>query len=237
MDARSVPAPGADPSAEGPGRGRRAGVLAVQGAFDAHRRVLEALGAEVVEVRRPEDLDGLDALVLPGGESTTISKMLEFNGLLEPLDGLVRSGAAVLGTCAGMIVLARTIVDGRPDQRCIGAVDIDVRRNAFGRQQDSFETLLDIPGLGPAGADPAGLDPAGLDPAGPGEGAFPAVFIRAPVVVRVGRGVEVLATLPDDHGAGAGLPVLCRSGAVIVAAFHPELSGDDRLHRLLLAQT
>ncbi|MPY92062.1 MAG: pyridoxal 5'-phosphate synthase glutaminase subunit PdxT [Acidimicrobiia bacterium] len=216
MDVPAALGSHARPSADQPGAGQRVGVLAVQGAFDAHRRVLGRLGAEVVEVRRPEDVDHLDALVLPGGESTTISKMLEFNGLFEPLGAALRGGLRALGTCAGMIVLAGAILDGRADQRCLGALDIDVRRNAFGRQRDSFETDLDIAGIGP-------------EP-------FPAVFIRAPVVARVGPGVEVLARLPDDHGAGAGEPVLCRAGHVLVAAFHPELSEDDRLHRLLLAE-
>jgi 5'-phosphate synthase pdxT subunit len=189
----------------------------VQGAFDAHRRVLARLGAEVVEVRTADQLEGLDALVLPGGESTTMSKLLEFNQLFEPLRRAIGGGLATLGTCAGMIMLARTVLDGRADQRSLGLVDIDVRRNAFGRQRDSFETDLAVDGLGPP--------------------AFPAVFIRAPVVERLGPGVEVLASLPADHGPAAGQPVLCRAGRVLVAAFHPELSADDRLHRLLLAET
>jgi 5'-phosphate synthase pdxT subunit len=183
-------------------------VLAVQGAFAAHRDVLEALGAEVIEVRTPEDLARVEAIVVPGGESTTISMMLTFNGLLEPLRAaVVDHGLPALGTCAGMIVLARDILDGRDDQRCLGAIDLAVRRNAFGRQVDSFETDLAVEGL------------AG--------GPFPAVFIRAPVVAEVGPGVEVLAAVD-------GRPVLCRQGHVVVAAFHPELSGDDRLHRQLL---
>jgi pyridoxal 5'-phosphate synthase pdxT subunit len=186
----------------------RVGVLAVQGAFAAHRAVLVRLRAEVVEVRTPADLEGVEALVLPGGESTTISMLLGFNGLTEPLrETVVNRGMPALGTCAGMIVLARTILDGRDDQVALEAVDISVRRNAFGRQVDSFETDLEVEDL------------AG--------GPFPAVFIRAPVVEGVGQGVEVLATVD-------GRPVLCRQGAVLVAAFHPELSGDDRIHRLLL---
>ena len=162
----------------------------------------------MVEVRTPADLEGVEALVLPGGESTTISMLLGFNGLAEPLRrAVVDDGLPTLGTCAGMIVLARTILDGRDDQVGLDAIDIGVRRNAFGRQVDSFETDLRVEGL---------------------EGdAFPAVFIRAPVVEEVGPGVEVLAAVD-------GRPVLCRQGAVLVAAFHPELSGDDRLHRLLL---
>ena len=208
-------AAGAATVAERPGEGRRVGVLAVQGAFHAHVRVLRDLGAEVVEVRRPEHLVGLDAIVLPGGESTTISKMLDFNELHEPLAVELRRGLPALGTCAGMIVLAGAVLDGRADQRSLGAIDITVRRNAFGRQRDSFETALPVSGL--AGGD------------------FPAVFIRAPVVAEVGPGVEVLARLPGGGDRGAGDPVLCRQGPVVVASFHPELSDDDRVHRLLLA--
>jgi 5'-phosphate synthase pdxT subunit len=190
-------------------------VLAVQGAFAAHRAVLARLGGRVVEVRTPADLEGVEALVLPGGESTTISMLLGFNGLLEPLRrAIVEERRPTLGTCAGMIVLARTILDGRDDQVGLDVVDIAVRRNAFGRQVDSFEAELDIPALGAAGLD---------------GGPFPAVFIRAPVVEDVGPGVEVLAAVD-------GRPVLCRRDTVLVAAFHPELSGDDRLHRLLLDQ-
>jgi 5'-phosphate synthase pdxT subunit len=190
------------------GRPPRVGVLAVQGAFAAHRAVLVRLRAEAVEVRTPADLAAVEALVLPGGESTTISMLLGFNGLTEPLrEAVVKRGMPTLGTCAGMIVLARTILDGRDDQVALDAVDISVRRNAFGRQVDSFETDLEVEDLE--------------------GGPFPAVFIRAPVVEGVGPGVEVLATVD-------GRPVLCRQGAVLVAAFHPELSGDDRIHRLLL---
>jgi 5'-phosphate synthase pdxT subunit len=184
------------------------GVLAVQGAFAAHRAVLRRLGADVVEVRTPAELGRVDGLVLPGGESTTISMLLGFNGLTEPLRrAVVDEALPTFGTCAGMIVLARTVLDGRDDQSGLGAIDITVRRNAFGRQVDSFETDLDVDGL------------AG--------GPFPAVFIRAPAVEAVGPGVDVLASVD-------GRPVLCRQGNVVVGAFHPELSGDDRLHRLLL---
>jgi 5'-phosphate synthase pdxT subunit len=200
---------GADqPGAALPGLGHRIGVLAVQGAFAAHRNVLRRLGAEVVEVRTPDQLAEIEAIVLPGGESTTISMMLQFNDLLEPLRrAVVDEGLPTLGTCAGMIVLAAEILDGRDDQRCLGAVDISVRRNAFGRQVDSFECELVVNGMG--------------------ERPFPAVFIRAPVVAGVGPAVEVLAAIDGE-------PVLCRQGHVLVAAFHPELSGDDRLHRQLL---
>ena len=187
----------------------KVGVLALQGAVGRHADALTALGAAVVEVRTPDDLTGVDALVLPGGESTTVSRLLATSGLFEPVADRLAGGMPALGTCAGMILLAREVLDGRPDQRCFGALDVAVRRNAFGRQVDSFEAELDVSGLqGPP---------------------FPAVFIRAPVVERVGEGVEVLATV-DQH------PVLCRQGNVTVAAFHPELSGDLRLHRRFVSE-
>jgi len=181
----------------------KVGVLALQGAFAAHARCLRTLGAEPTEVRTPAQLAGIDALVLPGGESTTMSMLLESAELFEPLAERLGSGLPTLGTCAGMILLGSEIVDGRPDQRCLGAVDIAVRRNAFGRQVDSFEADLALDELE--------------------GGPFRAIFIRAPFVERAGEGVEVLATV-DGH------PVLCRQGAVTVAAFHPELSDDLRLH-------
>ena len=181
----------------------KVGVLALQGAFAAHARCLRTLGAEPREVRTPAHLDEVDALVLPGGESTTMSMLLESSGLFDPLADRLADGLPTLGTCAGMILLGSEILDGRADQRCFGAVDIAVRRNAFGRQVDSFEADLALADL-------------------PGE-PFRAIFIRAPFVERVGDAVEVLATV-DGH------PVLCRQGPVTVAAFHPELSDDHRLH-------
>jgi 5'-phosphate synthase pdxT subunit len=185
------------------------GVLALQGAFVAHAAALRALDAEPREVRTPEDLAAVDALVLPGGESTTMSLLLDSAGLVEPLAARLAGGMPTFGTCAGMILLGAEILDGRPDQRCFGAVDISVRRNAFGRQVDSFEADLAIEELdGPP---------------------FRAVFIRAPFVERAGPDVEVLATV-DGH------PVLCRQGAVTVAAFHPELSDDLRLHHRFLKE-
>jgi 5'-phosphate synthase pdxT subunit len=185
----------------------KVGVLALQGAFARHASVLRALGAETAEVRTPAQLEDVDALVLPGGESTTMSMLLESSGLFDPIAARLAAGMPALGTCAGMILLGAAILDGRPDQRCFGAVDIDVRRNAFGRQVDSFET--DLPVAGFAG------------------GPLHATFIRAPFVERVGEGVEVLATV-DGH------PVLCRQGPVLVAAFHPELGDDARLHERFL---
>ena len=186
----------------------KVGVLALQGASQRHAEALSALGAHPVEVRTPEDLNGIEGLVLPGGESTTMSRLLALSGLFEPIAERLAGGMPAFGTCAGLILLAGEVLDGRPDQRSFGVLDLAVRRNGFGRQVDSFETELDVDGV------------AG--------GRFPAVFIRAPVVERVGDGVEVLA-LVDTR------PVLCRQGAILAAAFHPELSDDLRLHRLFLA--
>jgi len=187
------------------------GVLALQGDFAEHATMLGSLGATVVEVRAPADFLGIEGLVLPGGESTTLSMLLDSSGLREPLARRLSDGMPVLGTCAGMILLAREIVGGRPDQVPFDVIDLAVRRNAFGRQVDSFEADLEV------------RDIAG--------GPMHAVFIRAPVVERVGDGVEVLASV---ELAGARRPVVCRSGAVTAVAFHPELSGDTRLHELLL---
>ncbi len=185
------------------------GVVALQGAFARHAEALAALGAEPIPVRTADDLAGVEAVVLPGGESTTMSRLLETSGLFDPLAERLADGMPALGTCAGMILLARDILDGRPDQRSFGAMDVAVRRNAFGRQVESFEADLPVDGL----------------PGGP----FPAVFIRAPVVERLGPGVEVLASVD-------GRPVLCRQGRVLAAAFHPELSGDLRLHQQFLTE-
>ncbi len=188
------------------------GILALQGAVEPHARSLTRLGARPVEVRTPADLDGVGALVLPGGESTTISMLLERQGLFDPLVERLEAGMPALGTCAGMILLAAEVLDGRADQRCAGAIDLVVRRNAFGRQVDSFETDLDI----------GAFTESGLDPT-----PFHAVFIRAPVVDSTGPAVEVLASVD-------GAPVLCRQGCVIVSSFHPELGDDLRIHQLLI---
>jgi pyridoxal 5'-phosphate synthase pdxT subunit len=187
----------------------KVGVLALQGAFREHREVLDALGVEAVEVRSPEQLGALDALILPGGESTTMSNLLDTAELRDPLTQLLADGLPVFGTCAGMILLAREVVDGRADQRSFGVIDVAVRRNAYGRQRDSFETALEVDGLT--------------------GGAFPGVFIRAPRIESVGEDVDVLAR-HDGHA------VLARTGAVWVASFHPELSGDLRLHEWFLAE-
>jgi 5'-phosphate synthase pdxT subunit len=199
----------------------KVGVLALQGASARHTAMLARLGALPVEVRSPADLADIDALVLPGGESTTISMLLESSGLFAPVAKRLAGGMPALGTCAGMILLGTDILDGRADQRSFGAIDIAVRRNAFGRQVDSFEADLDVAGL---------TARAGDHPApGAGGGPMHAVFIRAPVVESVGEGVEVLATV-------VGRPVLCRQGPVLVAAFHPELGDDPRLHELFLTE-
>lgn len=184
----------------------KVGVLALQGAFARHSEVLTGLGAVPLEVRTPGDLDAVDAMVVPGGESTTMSMLLESSGLRPSLTERLADGLPVLGTCAGMILLAVRVTDGRDDQRSFGAIDIDVRRNGYGRQVDSFEDQLSVTGL---------------------DGPFHGVFIRAPVVERVGSDVEVLATVD-------GVPVLCREGTVLVSSFHPEMSGDGRIHERFL---
>jgi 5'-phosphate synthase pdxT subunit len=184
----------------------RVGVLALQGDFREHANLLTSIGAEPVLVRKVAELDGIEALVIPGGESTTIGKLAERYGLLEPLRRTVRSGIPVLGTCAGLIFLAAGTTG--PAQIHLGVLDVVVERNAFGRQVDSFETALDI----------AGMD----EP-------LHAVFIRAPVVDKVGADVEVLASVGDN-------PVMVRQGAIVATSFHPELTGETRVHRLMLNQ-
>ena len=184
----------------------RIGVLALQGAVREHVTAIRAVGAEAVEVRLPRDLVDLDALILPGGESTTMRKLIDAYGLRQPILSMARAGAPILGTCAGMILLADRIADG--DEPVFAMLDVEVRRNGYGRQLDSFEADLSAPSLG--------------------EGPLHAVFIRAPMVTAVGPEVEVLATDPD------GRPVAVRQGSVIATAFHPELTDDRRLHGLLL---
>jgi pyridoxal 5'-phosphate synthase pdxT subunit len=182
------------------------GVLAMQGAYREHLRALEACGARTRPVRLRADLEGLDGLVIPGGESTSMQILLERMGLFDALRSAVNAGMPTLGTCAGMIMLARRITDGRDGQRGLDALDVAVRRNGYGRQVDSFEAPLDVRGLE--------------------GGPFPGVFIRAPLVEEAG-GVEVLAEL-DGH------PVAVRQGHVLALSFHPELSDDTRLHREFL---
>jgi pyridoxal 5'-phosphate synthase pdxT subunit len=185
----------------------KVGILALQGDVSEHAQALADLGADAVEVRTPQALAAVDALILPGGESTTMSKLLESSGLFDPIAARLDEGMPAFGTCAGMILLASEVLDGRADQRSFGVIDLSVRRNAFGRQVDSFEADLEVEGIG----------------------RVPAVFIRAPYVERAGESVEVLARV-DSH------PVLCRQGHVLAAAFHPELSGDLRLHELFLRE-
>ncbi|MBU0494575.1 MAG: pyridoxal 5'-phosphate synthase glutaminase subunit PdxT [Chloroflexi bacterium] len=187
----------------------RIGVLALQGAFIEHEHMLRRLGAEAVEVRLPAHLAGLHGLILPGGESTTVGKLAVTYGLLEPLQQLAREGLPMWGTCAGMILLAHESVDGMPGQPLIGGMDITVRRNAFGRQVDSFEAAIDVPVLGPP--------------------PFRAIFIRAPLIEAVGDGVSVLACLPDEGGVAAA-----RQGHLLATAFHPELTDDPRFHAYFL---
>jgi pyridoxal 5'-phosphate synthase pdxT subunit len=187
----------------------RVGVLALQGAFAAHVRALAELGADAVEVRTPADLAGVEALVLPGGESTTMSKLLDSSGLREPVAERLAAGMPAFGTCAGMILLARRVTDGRPDQRGFDLVDITVRRNGYGRQVDSFEADLAIDGID--------------------GGPFHAIFIRAPLVVEVGPAARVLATHDE-------VPVLVAQDRLLVASFHPELSHDPRLHARFLQE-
>jgi len=190
----------------------RIGVLALQGAFTAHVEVLDRLGVSTSLVRSTSDLSGVDALVLPGGESTTMCNLLARSDLGDAIRRRLSEGMPAFGTCAGMILLADEVVDGRPDQTSFGALDITVRRNGYGRQVDSFETDLVVRGIG-EGAD---------------GGSYHAVFIRAPIVERVGDSVEILAVDPS------GRPALVRRGNVLASSFHPELTGDDRIHRLFL---
>ena len=180
------------------------GVLAVQGDFREHRQALNRLGVDAPEIRLPSQLDGIDGLIIPGGESTTIVQLIDIYGFREPLRERARDGMAVWGTCAGMIVIADRLVDPRPDP--LRLMDIEVSRNAFGRQVDSFEADLDFQEIGDA--------------------PFHGVFIRAPVVTGVGASVKVLARLED------GRPVAVRQGKFLATAFHPELTDDDRVHQL-----
>jgi len=193
-----------------PGDARRVGVLALQGDVSEHVAALDRLGAEVRLVRMPGDLDDVDAIVIPGGESTTLMMLLDSAELRAPLASRLHGGMPALGTCAGMILLSREVLDGRSDQHPLGAIDISVRRNAFGRQTDSFEADLDVGALGAS---------------------MHAVFIRAPSIERLGDGVVTLASVVV---AGDRRVVCARQGVVTVVSFHPELAGDDRLHQLLL---
>jgi 5'-phosphate synthase pdxT subunit len=187
----------------------KVGILALQGAFREHGEALGALGADVTFVKRPEHLAGVDAIVLPGGESTTIDKLLDTSELRAPLTAALRGGLPAFATCAGLIVCAHEIVDGRADQQPLDILDVTVRRNGYGRQRESFEVALDIRGLT--------------------GGSFAGVFIRSPVVERAGPAVEVLA----EHD---GVPVVGRQANLWFSSFHPELSGDLRLHQRFLQE-
>lgn len=191
----------------------KVGVLALQGAFREQAEAFGALGAEVTLVKAPEQLAGVDAIALPGGESTTVDKLLDSSGLRTPLRDALRDGMPALAVCAGLIVLAAEVVDGRADQQPLGVIDVTVRRNGYGRQRDSFEADLSV---------------AEFETGGLGGGSFCGVFIRAPVVERVGPGVEVLASYNGEAVFG-------RQGAMLFATFHPELARDLRVHELFLS--
>jgi len=217
------------------GSGLKIGVLALQGDFREHLRAAEATGAQAVPVRRPEELDGLDGLIIPGGESTAIDKLARAFDLADPLRKYISEGLPVYGSCAGMILLASDIADPATDlsgaaQQTFGGLDITVRRNAFGRQRESFETDLDFKGLD-FSATASGVEPVH------------AVFIRGPWVERVGEGVEVLAQVepadPDQASHAAALPgaariVAVRSGQLLATSFHPEVTGEKRVHELFI---
>lgn len=189
------------------------GVLALQGDVREHQRALESAGVRSVPVRRRSELEQVDGLVIPGGESTTIDKLLGIFELRDPLRAMLREGLPAYGSCAGMILLADRVLDGTSDQQTLGGIDMTVRRNAFGRQVDSFETDLTITGVeGPA---------------------MPAVFIRAPWVESVGEKAEVLATV--SSGPVAGRIVAVRQGFLLATSFHPEITGDPRVHELFVS--
>jgi len=189
------------------------GVLALQGDVREHRRALEQEGVRTIAVRRPAELGAVDGLVIPGGESTTIDKLLGIFELREPLRAMLRDGLPAYGSCAGMILLADRVVDGTSDQQTLGGIDMTVRRNAFGRQVDSFETDLTVDGVdGPP---------------------VRAVFIRAPWVESVGERAQVLATV--SSGPAAGRIVAVRQGSLLATSFHPEIKGDTRVHELFVS--
>jgi pyridoxal 5'-phosphate synthase pdxT subunit len=183
------------------------GVLNLQGDVREHVAALQEIGVPTRLVKRVDDLSGIAGLVLPGGESTTLSMLLTSTGLFEPVSELIKAGLPVLGTCAGLVLLADEVLDGRPDQRSFGALSAVVRRNGYGRQMQSFEGAIEF-GEGPP---------------------LPVVFIRAPMVVSVGPNVDVLASLDHD---GVTAPVLLRQGNIVATSFHPELTPDRRIHRL-----
>ena len=210
--------------------GPTVGILALQGDVREHAKAIEDCGARAVSVRRPSELATVSGLIIPGGESTTIDKLSRIFGMREPLQEAIAAGLPVYGSCAGMIMLANHIADPATDlsgqpQQTLGGLDITVRRNAFGRQVDSFETELDFQGLAPAGTPETPLH---------------AVFIRAPWVERVGPGVEVLAQVDPDHAShtatlhGVARIVAVRSGQLLATSFHPEVTGERRIHELFI---
>jgi 5'-phosphate synthase pdxT subunit len=188
----------------------RIGVLAFQGDVREHIQVLEGLGAQVSKVRRPEELAAVDALVIPGGESSVMDKLVRMFGMQQPLRDAIATGMPVFGTCAGLIMMSDTIVDAIAEQESLGGLHVDVRRNAFGTQIDSFEVNLEMPGVT---SEP-----------------IPATFIRAPIVERVGEGVRVISTLPD------GKIVAVEQGNLLGISFHPEVNGDSRVHEYFLGR-
>ena len=192
------------------GSGPRVGVLALQGDFREHLAVLGGLGAEAIPVKRPEELASIQGLVIPGGESSVMDKLSRMFGLADPLKAAIRSGLPVYGTCAGLIMLADTVLDAIDGQQTLGGFDLVVRRNAFGSQLDSFETDLEVPAIG---GDPVH-----------------AVFIRAPIVESVGERASALASLPD------GRVVAVEQGNLLGTSFHPEMTGDTRFHEYFLAK-
>ncbi|MDA8025847.1 MAG: pyridoxal 5'-phosphate synthase glutaminase subunit PdxT [Actinomycetota bacterium] len=193
----------------------KAGVLALQGDFKEHLDIFRELGVDAIEVRLPSQLDGVSHLVIPGGESTAISMLLESSGLDKSIRQYISEGRPIFGTCAGMILLSKEILGGRADQIAFGAIDITVQRNGFGRQVESFETRLEVKGI----AEP--IDVA---------------FIRAPVVVRMGDQVEDLASVDYvfKEGGSRRVPVVCAQGSTLVSSFHPEVTGESSLHRLFV---
>ncbi len=193
----------------------KAGVLALQGDFKEHLDIFRELGVDAIEVRLPSQLDGVSHLVIPGGESTAISMLLESSGLDKSILQYISEGRPIFGTCAGMILLSKEILGGRADQIAFGAIDITVQRNGFGRQVESFETRLEVKGI----AEP--IDVA---------------FIRAPVVVRMGDQVEDLASVDYvfKEGGSRRVPVVCAQGSTLVSSFHPEVTGESSLHRLFV---
>ena len=178
------------------------GVLALQGDYEKHTRILKEINISCMEIRYPDQLNNIDGLIIPGGESTTMSFLIESSGIFDALRKSSDNGMPILGTCAGMILLSSKIIDGRSDQKHLSLIDIETRRNGYGRQIDSFESDLSIEGF---------------------DGSFRGVFIRAPLVEKVGSKVEVLSQVN-------GRPVMCKQGSVLVTSFHPELADDDRIH-------